>query len=251
MFYVSGDAQGIYLSELDGSRKTRLFDANGPAVYIEPGYLVFARGQQLLAQRFDYRRGTTSGDVLVLGEAGPQTWLSAARDGTLAYRTSRDETGQRHLLWLDRSGRGIERVAYPSFAAQGPALSHDGGQIALFRLLNNNMDVWSYNRQRQVWDRLTFDPGDDIYPLWSPDGHRIGHLVIHTQAQIAAATTQSVRYPEALVVLVWASSVGTYGSKSSSEAPASRNGGWGRASHRSLGSGPRGRWSAVLSSFLH
>jgi hypothetical protein len=35
------------------------------------------------------------------------------------------------------------------------------------------MDIWSYHTGRRLWDRLTFDPGDDILPLWSPDGSRI------------------------------------------------------------------------------
>ena len=35
------------------------------------------------------------------------------------------------------------------------------------------MDIWSYETSRRAWDRLTFDPGDDIFPLWSPDGTSI------------------------------------------------------------------------------
>ena len=31
------------------------------------------------------------------------------------------------------------------------------------------MDIWTYEPRRKAWDRVTFDPGDDIYPLWSPD----------------------------------------------------------------------------------
>jgi Tol biopolymer transport system component len=32
------------------------------------------------------------------------------------------------------------------------------------------MDIWSYDTTRRTWDRVTFDPGDDIFPLWSRDG---------------------------------------------------------------------------------
>ena len=32
------------------------------------------------------------------------------------------------------------------------------------------MDIWSYETNRRTWERITFDPGDDIYALWSPDG---------------------------------------------------------------------------------
>ena len=40
-------------------------------------------------------------------------------------------------------------------------------------LVTGNMDIWSYDTGRRTWDRLTVDPGDDIYPLWSPDGTRM------------------------------------------------------------------------------
>jgi Tol biopolymer transport system component len=35
------------------------------------------------------------------------------------------------------------------------------------------MDLWLYETGRSTWDRVTADSGDDIYPLWSPDGTRM------------------------------------------------------------------------------
>ncbi len=64
-------------------------------------------------------------------------------------------------------------MVYPDTAALGPSLSRDGRRVAVYRLANGNMDVWSYETRRHAWDRITFDSGDDIYPLWSPDGTRI------------------------------------------------------------------------------
>jgi Tol biopolymer transport system component len=43
----------------------------------------------------------------------------------------------------------------------------------VYKEKDGNMDIWSYEIGRQVWDRITFDPGDDIYPLWSHDGASI------------------------------------------------------------------------------
>ena len=64
-------------------------------------------------------------------------------------------------------------MVYADTAALGPALSHDGRRIAVYRFRNGNMDIWSYETSRRAWDRITFGPGDDIYPLWSPDGTSI------------------------------------------------------------------------------
>ena len=69
----------------------------------------------------------------------------------------------------------LNKVVYPDTASLGPALSRDGRRVAVFRLWNGNMDIWSYDIGRRAWDRVTFDSGDDIFPLWSPDGsqHRV------------------------------------------------------------------------------
>ena len=30
------------------------------------------------------------------------------------------------------------------------------------------MDIWSYETVSRHWNRVTFDAGDDIFPMWSP-----------------------------------------------------------------------------------
>jgi eukaryotic-like serine/threonine-protein kinase len=36
-----------------------------------------------------------------------------------------------------------------------------------------NTDVWTYDLQRDSPKRLTFDPGSDVIPIWSPDAARL------------------------------------------------------------------------------
>jgi len=43
----------------------------------------------------------------------------------------------------------------------------------LFRYASGNMDIWTYDTARRAWSRVTFDSGDDIFPVWSPDDSRI------------------------------------------------------------------------------
>ena len=172
LFFMSGNPEttGIYVAELDTGRKTRLLQADGSARYVEPGYLVFPRGPQVLAQAFDADSATLHGEVITIADGlKGRIVLSVAPNGTVAYRTAPGDSGQRQLVWVDRAGREFERVVYDGSAAQSPALSHDGRHVAIFRFVNGNMDLWSYDRKRELWDRLTFDAGDDIYPLWSPD----------------------------------------------------------------------------------
>lgn len=90
---------------------------------------------------------------------------------------------------MDRSGKEIRREVYSDTAALGPALSPDGRTVGVFRYANGNMDLWSFDSVRRLWDRLTVAPGDEIYPLWSADGSRLflaaarhGQLNIFTKA---------------------------------------------------------------------
>jgi Tol biopolymer transport system component len=64
-------------------------------------------------------------------------------------------------------------VVYASAAPAGPALSPDGKHLAIFRFLDGNMDIWAYGTEQGTWDRVTYDTGDDINPLWSHDGATI------------------------------------------------------------------------------
>ena len=176
LYFVVGspETRGVYIGRLDGLETRRLFDADAPAVYTATGHLLFVRGGRLLAQGLDLERLETRGEPFPIAEgvtAG--TRLSASAAGPITYRTPSPDSGQRQLVWVDRSGMPTERIVYPDTASQGPSLSHDGRHIAMFRLTNGNMDIWSYETGRRTWDRVTFDSGDDIYPLWSPDGRHI------------------------------------------------------------------------------
>jgi eukaryotic-like serine/threonine-protein kinase len=175
LFFVSGrpEVRGVYLGRLDGLETRRLFDADAPAVYAT-GHLLFIRDETLMAQRIDPDRWEPRGDPFAIAEHVPAgTRLSASTAGPIAYRAPSADTGQRQLTWVDRSGREIERVVYPDTAGMGPALSPDGRRVAVFRFVDGNMDLWLYETGRSTWDRVTADSGDDIYPLWSPDGTRM------------------------------------------------------------------------------
>ena len=202
LFYMSGNPEtaGVYLGDLDG-RKTRLFASSTPAVYVEPGYLVFARDRQLLAQRFDAASGALSGDVITIGAVEGSTRLSSA-GSTIAYRTSAGDSGQRQLVWFDRTGKQLDRVVYVGNAAQGPAVSHDGRHLGVARFINSNMDIWTYDRTRAFWDRATFDPGDDIYVLFSPDDREIMYAGVRNGAPLAIYRRQLAAPPESEQLII-------------------------------------------------
>ncbi len=175
LFYAIGspEARGVYVGQLGDLNTTRLFAADGPAVYSATGHLLFIRDGKLWAHSFDPNRLELKGEPFSIENVAPGTAVSASPAGTIAYRTPPADSGQRQLVWIDRSGKIIEKVVYRDTAALGPSLSPDGRRIAVYREKDGNMDIWSYETARRAWDRITFDPGDDIWPLWSHDGASI------------------------------------------------------------------------------
>ena len=52
------------------------------------------------------------------------------------------------------------------------SLSPDGKQIAT-RVVSINDDIWVYDVADGTSTRLTSEPGDEVFPQWTPDGRRI------------------------------------------------------------------------------
>jgi serine/threonine-protein kinase len=63
-------------------------------------------------------------------------------------------------------------LALPPRAYTSPRISPDGTKLAL-NLRDEENDIWIWDFARETLTRLTFDPGQDRFPLWSPDGRRI------------------------------------------------------------------------------
>jgi hypothetical protein len=126
-----------------------------------------------MAQRFD------AGGLKLRGEAYsltdpvrviPQIGLMFATlsRGTLAYAGFEPT----QFKWLDRSGQAAgtfgEAGNYTSFA-----LSLDGRRVVASRASSSGADLWLVDAERNVSSRFTFEPGLNVYPIWSPDGQSI------------------------------------------------------------------------------
>jgi Tol biopolymer transport system component len=150
------------------------------ASYAPPGYLLFPRDHNLMAQAFDARRLELSGEPLVLvtqvdaDVTFNTSDFSVSANGVLAWRTQAGAA--RQLAWFDRNGKQIPgldtREPYSS-----PKLSPDGDRIAVHRLdvaQTGIMSTWLLDLVRSgTASRLTFGIGSKWMPVWSPDGRRL------------------------------------------------------------------------------
>ena len=175
---TSLDGNFLNAGSLDESRSTRLGPADSKAFYAN-GYLLFVRQSALVAQPFDTDRLATTGDPKVVVQdvsfaiANGTGGFSVSVGGTLAYRTD-SGASPTQLTIVDRNGREIQTVGEPDDQT-AVALSPDGMRVAVsvFDVSRRTRDLWVHDLKRGVRTRLTFNPGEDLQPAWSPDASRL------------------------------------------------------------------------------
>jgi serine/threonine protein kinase/Tol biopolymer transport system component len=178
--YLARNLRGktkLILATLGSDETAELVDVDSKVQYAEPGYLLYVRSTTLVAQPFDARSGEITGEPQPIGDQMTFTDFgaadfSASHDGTLVYRAG--VAGVRQLTWFDRSGRALGTVGEPA-AYRDIMISPDGDKVAasILDYQSGNFDLWVLELKRAVASRLTFDPGTDVFPVWSPDGSRI------------------------------------------------------------------------------
>ena len=150
----------VYLGTLGSKEHRRIMAAGSAPVYAEPGYLLFARGGRLVAQRFDRFRSRPAGKAVPIGDVAPLSnfegapLLSASANGVLVHaETSLPNT---RLVWLDRAGRPSGTVPLPPGCYAFPSLSPDDQRVAVdetqFRDQRRHLDGRSAARRRHAAD---------------------------------------------------------------------------------------------------
>jgi serine/threonine protein kinase len=162
--------QGVYMATLDSPNQARLLDADSAALFAS-GHLLFIRGGRFLAQSFDPGRGQVVGEPQLVAEHVPiknrAPAVSASQSGTLLFRSNL-AIRPIQLTWFDRSGAQTHLADIPN-ANSGIALAPNGHRAAFSQAGNVHLiDLTS-----GVTSRFTFNQGENIFPVWSPDGESI------------------------------------------------------------------------------
>ena len=107
--------------------------------------------------------------VMTAGQRSGAAHFSVSDTGALVYVTA--DPGDRTLVWVDRDGREETLAAEPR-AYGRPRISPDGGRLAV-DVRDQEQDIWIWDFARETLTRLTFAPGLDSYPVWTPDGRQV------------------------------------------------------------------------------
>jgi Tol biopolymer transport system component len=132
----------------------------------------------LLAQAFDAGSQALSGEPFrvadqVRSNPGRRGFFSVSDNETLVYAPdSGDQNTQ--PAWFDRTGKLLGPIGSAG-PFRFPVLSPDEKRIAVEERdpKTKTADIYVKDLERDTSLRLTFDPSDDNFAIWSPDGSRI------------------------------------------------------------------------------
>jgi len=138
--------------------------------------VLFLREGVLMAQTFDLGKLALTGEAVFVAEGVgsffTRGYFSASTTGVLAFRRG-GIGGNRQYTWYDRQGKNLGAALEPGLYAD-LSLSPDGARVVGDRsAVGAPPDIWILDFARGVSTQFTFDPAQDINPVWSPDGSRI------------------------------------------------------------------------------
>jgi serine/threonine protein kinase/WD40 repeat protein len=200
---------GIYVGSLDSKEEKFLLHDNSSVAYAPPGYLLFLRERNLLAQPFDPKGIRIMGDPLPVAEQiqyFPQHYgalFSVSENGVLLYQP-RSASAVSQLVWFDRNGKEMGALGTPGDQAN-PRISPDGKRVALDIIdsQTGNVDIWIYESSGGIATRLTSHPATEAGPIWAPDGGRIvfmsvrqGHGELYQKSSSGAGSEEPILQSE-------------------------------------------------------
>jgi len=177
----SGVTGTVFVVSLDGKTKIRLLAGGYGARYLTQGYIAFARGTELVLQRFrpdtlslDSEVTTVSNDLdAAMSVDGPPFSVSDSGDVIVFRRRGQAGSQQRLLQWFGRNGARLETVGTPD-RFWSTRLSGDGRFTAteVEDPETRSSNVWLYATAGSQRTRFTFG---QMYttPVWSPDDRSI------------------------------------------------------------------------------
>ncbi len=170
----------IRLGSLDANTRQDILKANS-SVELSASHLLFYREGTVFAQRFDTAAARLMGEPQPILEGiaynpdnGRAGFSVAADADVLVFRKGRNISVHNTLEWFSLDGKPLGLLGGTISRNRAHTISPDGSRVAVMRdEPDGKMDIYEIDVSRNVTSRLISNPGDDMFPVWSPDGKRI------------------------------------------------------------------------------
>jgi Tol biopolymer transport system component len=197
--------------DLDTGKSTLVAHELSEARYAAPGYLLFVREGNVMAQPFDASSAKTTGDAVPIAERVRFTaprWsgnFSASQTGRLVFHSG-SIARRTQLTWFDLDGKELGKIGEPGSVAT-VRVSPDGTRAATTVQAGpagTTPEVWLFELGRGVSSRFVFGGQGSFFPVWSPDGKQVAYGDIGGGIAIKAADGTSE--PK----VIWSSKTNTW-----------------------------------------
>ena len=188
LLYFSGNQakedaakNSIQMLDLATGKSTLVAHEVSEGRFVAPGYLVFVREGNLMAQPFDPSTVKTTGAAIPVAEGvafeafrfiGNFTFSNSGR---LVFQ-SNEAVRKSRLTWFDLDGKELGAVGEAAnfFTV---ALSPDARRVAATVLGSRTVrpELRLYDLERGAGSRFTFGDQGANFPVWSPDGRAIAY----------------------------------------------------------------------------
>ena len=186
----------IYAHRINGGDASLVIEnANLPRY--AAGYLLYERMGSLGAVLFDSEKLKPNGTPMRLSILGGSMAAYDATEDVLVYVTGDSRLGSNQLTHVDRSG-AMRPIATLEGDFVHLAISPDGKRVALGGY-GDDGDIWTYDLDRGVASRLTFEKEEEETPIWSPDGMRIAYSASRGGKRVIAIRSADGSGPEQVI----------------------------------------------------
>lgn len=144
--------------------------------YSKAGFILFVQDNNLMALPFDDDKLEVTGGAKPIAQdvsfSGNAEAFGMSDNGTLLYHSS-NTNATSQFMWVDREGKELSKIGTMGNYLDANLSPDETKIVYAVQEEGNNNNIWVYDLRRNVPTKFTFDPQDEVWPIWSPDGQRI------------------------------------------------------------------------------